>query len=75
VPVTVRSVAGTVTQRVLIPARGKAVERLLIQGKPTEVQVNDGTIPETQASVHITKLDDEAPAPSSAPIQAIKPKP
>ena len=31
--------------------------RILIQGKPTEVQVNDGTVPETQASEHVTKLN------------------
>jgi hypothetical protein len=40
---------------------------LLILGKPTEVQVNDGTIPETQASVHITRLEstmDNTPPPS-----------
>jgi hypothetical protein len=58
VPVTVRSDTNTVTQRVLVPAHGKAIQRLLILGKPTEVQVNDGTVPETQASVHITRLED-----------------
>jgi hypothetical protein len=57
VPVTVRSDANTVTQRLLVPARGTAVQRILIQGKPTEAQVNDGTVPETQASVHVTKLE------------------
>ena len=57
VPVTVRSDANTVTQRLLVPARGSAVQRILIQGKPTEAQVNDGTVPETQASVHVTKLE------------------
>jgi hypothetical protein len=66
VPVTVRTDAATVTQRVRVPARGKAVQRILIQGKPTEVQVNDGTVPETQASVHITKIDN-ADAPSAQP--------
>jgi hypothetical protein len=60
VPVTVRSGSDSVTQRVLVPARGKAVQRILIQGKPVEVQVNDGTVPETQASVHIAKLSDSA---------------
>jgi hypothetical protein len=59
VPVTVRSDSNSVTQRLLVPARGKAIQRLLIQGKPIEVQVNDGTIPETQASVHLTKLDQD----------------
>jgi hypothetical protein len=67
VPVTVRSATNSVTQRMLVPARGKAAQRLLIMGKPTEVQVNDGTVPETQASVHITKLDQANGSSSSQP--------
>ena len=70
VPVTVRtgygSGATSVTQRILVPARGKAVQRILIQGKPTEVRVNDGTVPETQASVHVTSLDQPAEGSSSS---------
>jgi hypothetical protein len=65
VPVTVRSDTNTVTQRILVPARGTADQHLLILGKPTEVQVNDGTIPETQASVHVTKLTDARGSSSS----------
>jgi hypothetical protein len=57
VPVTVRSDTNSVTQRVLVPAHGKTVQRMLILGKPTEAQVNDGTVPETQASIHIKKLE------------------
>ncbi len=57
VPVTVRSLTNSVTQRVVVPGRSKAVQRLLILGKPTEVQVNDGTVPETEASVHVIRLD------------------
>ncbi|HUV70126.1 MAG TPA: hypothetical protein VMW15_10725 [Terracidiphilus sp.] len=57
VPVTVKSDTNTVTQRVIVPGRGKAVQRLLVLGRPVEVQVNDGTVPETQASVHIVHLD------------------
>ncbi|HEY3625842.1 MAG TPA: hypothetical protein VGL00_06150 [Terracidiphilus sp.] len=64
IPVTVRSEDTSVTQRVRVPARTKAVQRILIQGKPTEVQVNDGTVPETQASLHVMKLDE--PASSSS---------
>jgi hypothetical protein len=67
VPVTVRSDTNSVTQRVLVPARGKAPQRLLILGKPIEVQVNDGTIPEAQATIHITKLDQ--PSASSTTQQ------
>ena len=57
VPVTVRSDNNSVTQRIVVPGHGKAVQRILILGKPTEVQVNDGTVPETQASIHIKKLE------------------
>ncbi|HUH61602.1 MAG TPA: hypothetical protein VLZ50_01340 [Terracidiphilus sp.] len=60
VPVTVRSATTSITQRVLIPARGKVSRRILIQGKPTQVQLNDGTVPETQASVHVTDLSETA---------------
>jgi hypothetical protein len=67
VPVTVSTDNTSVTQRVHIPARGKAVQRILIQGKPTEVQLNDGTVPETQASVHITKLDGSGSSSASQP--------
>ena len=65
VPVTVRSATNTVTQRGIVPARGTADQHLLILGKPTEVQVNDGTIPETQATIHITRLTDASGSSSS----------
>ncbi len=58
VPVTVRNPDTSVTQRVLVPARGKATQRILIQGRPAEVQANDGTVPETEASVHIRHLTE-----------------
>ena len=57
VPVTVKSDTNSTTQRVVVPGHGKAVQRILILGKPTQVQVNDGTVPETQASVHVKKLE------------------
>ena len=67
VPVTVRSLTNSITQRILVPARGKSAQRLLIFGKPTEVQVNDGAIPETQASVHVMKLDRTVVSSPNAP--------
>ena len=66
VPVTVRSASNFVTKRVRIPAHGKTTERILVQGKPTEVQVNDGTVPETQADIHITKLEEAGDAAHSS---------
>jgi hypothetical protein len=67
VPVTVKSDTNTVTQRVVVPGHGKAVQRVLILGKPVEAQVNDGTVAETQASVHVMRLDgvgENVPAPA-----------
>ncbi len=66
IPVTVSNADTSVTQRVLVPARGKATQRILIQGKPTQVQANDGTVPETEASIHIRKLTDVDTSPSSS---------
>ncbi len=74
VPVTVRTPLTSVTQRVRIPARGKVVQRILIQGRPTEVQVNDGTVPESQASVHVTKIE-KSPGASDAPVSPEAPPP
>jgi hypothetical protein len=57
VPVTVRSAKSSVTERVFVPGHGRAVERLVVIGPPTEVQLNDGSVPETQASVHVTSIN------------------
>ena len=67
VPVTVRSATDSVTRRVLVPARGKAPQRILVLGKPTEVQVNDGTVPEAQATVHIARLDQASASATNPP--------
>jgi hypothetical protein len=74
IPVTVRTGSGSgpdsgatfVTRRVLVPARGRVTERFLILGKPTEVQANDGSVPETGASIHVMNLDEPAAAPASS---------
>jgi hypothetical protein len=81
VPVTVHAGSGTeattVTQRVRIPARGEAVPRILVSGAPTSVQVNDGTVPESQASLHILQLDESGQAPpgssQSNPPNVVRP--
>jgi aminopeptidase N len=55
VPVSVRSAGATVTARLRVPANSQITHRFLLVGEPVEVAVNDGTVPEVQASVH--KLD------------------
>lgn len=68
VPVTVSNTGTSITRRVVVPARGKITQRILIQGRPTQVQADDGTVPETEADIHITKLTTAAgDSSSSAP--------
>jgi hypothetical protein len=52
VPVSVTSASATVTERLRIPARSSVSHRFVLQGQPLEVAVNDGTVPEVEASVH-----------------------
>ncbi len=56
VPVTVRSGTLTATQRLRIPARSSASTRIVFEGTPEEVLVNDGSVPEVAASVHTKQL-------------------
>ncbi|HVN93785.1 MAG TPA: hypothetical protein VMT38_08815 [Terracidiphilus sp.] len=58
IPVTVSNPQTSVTQRVVVPARGNVTQRILIQGEPEKVQANDGTVPETEASVHVRTLGE-----------------
>ncbi len=67
VPVTVSTRVTSITQRLLVPARGTVTRRILIQGSPTQVQANDGTVPEIEASVHVMKIQPPAPNPANLP--------
>ena len=60
VPVVVRSAtAGRVfstTRRLRIDAFSSATDRVLVEAEPTEVMVNDGTVPEVRTSLHTRSL-------------------
>ena len=56
IPVTVRSSASIQTQRLRIAGRSTGSTRIVFAGTPTEVDVNDGTVPETQTSIHTRQL-------------------
>jgi hypothetical protein len=71
VPVTVSTHDTSVSQRVIVPARGSVTPRILIFGTPTRVQVNDGTVPEVQASEHITTLGGASEGSSSSSEPAV----
>ena len=57
IPITVQSDKTSVAQRIVVPGHGKVVQRILILSKPVQVQINDGTVPETTASVHVKTLE------------------
>jgi hypothetical protein len=58
VPVTVRSGTLTATQRLRIPGRTSASTRIVFEGTPDEVLVNDGSVPELTTSIHTRKIVD-----------------
>jgi hypothetical protein len=56
VPVTVRSGSLTTTERLRIMGRSSASTRIVFEGTPDEVIVNDGSVPEIGASTHTKEL-------------------
>ena len=51
-PVTVHSATAQATVELRVAARGSISRRILLQGEPTEVDLNDGSVPEVEASTH-----------------------
>ncbi len=56
VPVTVRSGTLTATERLRVNAHSVASTRILFQGVPEQVQVNDGSVPELIESTHLREI-------------------
>ena len=52
VPVTVKGAGASITERVRVPAHGRITHRIAFQEDPTEVDVNDGSVPEVRDSIH-----------------------
>ena len=52
VPLTVKGADGSVTERVRIPAHGRITHRITFREAPVEVDLNDGTVPEVEDSIH-----------------------
>ena len=52
VPVTVESASSTQTRELLVPSHSSASMRVLIDGKPSQAIVNDGSVPEVLTSHH-----------------------
>jgi Peptidase family M1 domain len=56
VPVTVRSGTLTVTEKLRIMGRSSASTRIVFDGEPEEVVVNDGSVPEMTTSSHTKQV-------------------
>ena len=65
VPVTVRSGTLTSTERLRIPAHSSGSTRILFEGTPDTLQVNDGSVPELRTTVHTQHI--ELPATPTIP--------
>ena len=63
VPVTIKGPDTSDTVEVRVPAHGRITHRVIFQEPPTEVDVNDGSVPEVEASVHVKTLKDIAANP------------
>ncbi len=56
VPVTVRSGKFTATEMLRIPGRSSASTRIVFEGEPDEVVVNDGSVPEVTTPMHTKEI-------------------
>ena len=57
VPVTVRMASGESTERLIVPGKSKASVRVLAAAVPQEVTVNDGSVPESETTTHVYKIE------------------
>jgi len=60
VPVTVRFTGGEATQRLVVRGKSNAVIRFEVAKAPEEVSVNDGSVPESDMTNNIFKIEGEA---------------
>jgi hypothetical protein len=61
VPITVRSGKLTKTEYLHLSPRTTASTRIIFEGVPAEVQLNDGTIPEYTNPIHVRRITPPAP--------------
>ena len=57
VPVTVRFDGGEMTQRVEVRGKAKGVVRVATPKLPTEIIVNDGSVPESDLANNVLKVE------------------
>jgi hypothetical protein len=67
VPVIVKASGGDVMKRLEVRARGKVVTRIEVSGVPQEIVVNDGSVPESDMTNNVFKLQAASDSRESVP--------
>lgn len=62
VPLTVKGANTSDTVQVRVPAHGSVTHRIIFQELPTQVTLNDGSVPEVEASVHVKTIQQVPPS-------------
>ncbi|MGA9306380.1 MAG: M1 family aminopeptidase [Candidatus Sulfotelmatobacter sp.] len=57
VPLTVKYAGGEVTQQLLVRGKSNGVIRVEVPKAPEEVSVNDGSVPESESTSHVFKIE------------------
>jgi aminopeptidase N len=60
VPVTVRFASGVVTKKLVVRGKSNAVIRLEVPKPPEEIVVNDDSVPESDTTNNVFKVEGEA---------------
>ena len=59
VPFTIRFAGGEITRRIEARSKSNATTRVEVPGSPTEVVVNDGSVPETDLTNNVFKITEK----------------
>lgn len=57
VPVIAHMAKGDSTERLTVPAKSKASIRIVTPALPQEIKVNDGSVPESETTTHVYKIE------------------
>jgi hypothetical protein len=60
VPLTVKFAGGEVTKRLLVRGKSDGVIRVEVSKLPEEIVVNDGSVPESDRTNNVFKIEDDA---------------
>jgi hypothetical protein len=57
VPATAHMTHGDATERLIVPGKSKATVRVVAPAMPLEISINDGSVPESETTTHVYKIE------------------